>query len=407
MTRDLVAAGGFDALTIDGVARAAKVSRPVVYDLFGDLDGLVTALIDREQQIALAPLMALVGTGDPPAGTDPEQFLADVVAGFLAAVRADRTTWKLVLMPPQGVSQPVRRRFTDTRLAIADRVAELFAWGLEQRGGPLGLDHELLGRVVVAVGEDAARLTLRHPRRYSPERMAVALTAALAVLPPGAPRRGTPVPELRIPPAPGPEPAPPAGTRLSKADRREQLLDVALELIDEGDWDALSMDAIARRAGVDRVVVYRCYPKLELLTLALLRREELRTRRLTDAILPARLRVGTPAEIVGGAVARLLEEVFSRPVTYRVAMRRPESVPPVLQKVVNRRRAAIARRLRPLVELGLTGVAGPTEDIDVELLSRMLLSAGEELARVALNDPAFPPERVLAGAWDVLDRVPV
>ena len=62
MTRDLVAAGGFDALTIDGVARAAKVSRPVVYDLFGDLDGLVTALIDREQQIALAPLMALVGT---------------------------------------------------------------------------------------------------------------------------------------------------------------------------------------------------------------------------------------------------------------------------------------------------------------------------------------------------------
>lgn len=43
----LLAEGGSDALRMDALARAGGVTRPVVYDHFGDRDGLVVALLER------------------------------------------------------------------------------------------------------------------------------------------------------------------------------------------------------------------------------------------------------------------------------------------------------------------------------------------------------------------------
>ena len=41
--------------------------------------------------------------------------------------------------------------------------------------------------------------------------------------------------------------------------------------------------------------------------------------------------------------------------------------------------------------------------MDIEVLSRMLLTIGEEQGRLALDDPDFPPERLLASSWALLD----
>ena len=45
---EVLAEEGFDALTVEAVARRAGLTRPVIYDQFGDLDGLLLALVDRE-----------------------------------------------------------------------------------------------------------------------------------------------------------------------------------------------------------------------------------------------------------------------------------------------------------------------------------------------------------------------
>jgi transcriptional regulator GlxA family with amidase domain len=45
---------------------------------------------------------------------------------------------------------------------------------------------------------------------------------------------------------------PPESGRLSRADRRDALLDAAVELVVSGDADAVSMEAVAERAGVSR-----------------------------------------------------------------------------------------------------------------------------------------------------------
>lgn len=413
---DVITERGFDALTVEAVAKRAGVTRPVVYDQFGDLDALLLALIEREEQTALAPLLAIVG-GVPGDDADPEQFLHDGVLGFLDAVHASPRTWRLVLMPPQGGSPELRARIAVTRGLIADRVQALLEWGVERRGGPFGLDLELFARVIVAAGEDAARLTLVHPDRYPPERLAALALQGLAVLPAAGKARGGPLPAAyRLPPPAEPvaspvgdpladTPAPPA--RMPQAARREQLLDVALDLIAEEGFDALNVGAIAKRAGINRAIVYRSFANLQLLLLALLRREDARTREVLDSLLPDDPAGRTVPELLTGTLAAFLGAVAEHPRTYRVVLLRPESAPLILQKLANRRRADLARRLKPLVQWGMAGVAAPTEGLDVDALSRLLLSSGEELARLSLDGRGFGAQRILASVWALLDVVPL
>ena len=407
---DVLTEAGFDAVTVEAVARQAGVTRPVVYDVFGDLEGLMLALIDREEQTALTPLLEIVGVGAPlDDSIEPEQFLVDAVTGFLRAVKTNPRTWRLVLMPPRGSSRELRERIRRSRRILAERITELLDWGIERRGGPYGLDHPLAARLIVAAGEDAARLMLAHPRRCGPDRLGAITRDLVILLPASAPRRGAPPPALPVLAAPldvtGRAPGPRA--RVPQAERREQLIDVALALVAEEGFGALTMEAVARRAAVNRVVVYRSFPNLQLLLVAMLRRGDARTRRALAAVVPSSPGDRTPTELLGDTLAAFLAAVLADPLTWRVALLRPESAPIALQKLVNRRRAQLARQLEPLVGWGLGRLAGAPPELDVELLSRMLLTVGEELGRLALDDPEFPPDRLLAGVWALLDRLPL
>ena len=59
----LLADGGSDALRMDAVAREGGVTRPVVYDQFGDRDGLVVALLERHAERVRAHVAAAVAPG--------------------------------------------------------------------------------------------------------------------------------------------------------------------------------------------------------------------------------------------------------------------------------------------------------------------------------------------------------
>ncbi len=80
---ELAAASGIENLTMDNVARRARVGRMTVYRRFGDREGLVGALTGREVRSCLAELDA---------AADPELPVADQVAeGFVASLRLVRT----------------------------------------------------------------------------------------------------------------------------------------------------------------------------------------------------------------------------------------------------------------------------------------------------------------------------
>src|SRR5688500_10940371 len=121
---------GFHAVTIDGVARAAGVTRPVVYGLFDDRSALLTALMDRSEQRALAQLApALPAVPEPGAAVDPDALLVEGVIAYLTAVRDDPPTWRVVLMPPEGAPPELTERLNSGRRAVLLTLREPVAGG--------------------------------------------------------------------------------------------------------------------------------------------------------------------------------------------------------------------------------------------------------------------------------------
>lgn len=73
--------------------------------------------------------------------------------------------------------------------------------------------------------------------------------------------------------------------RLSAADRREALLDIALELLIESGVTAITMGAVAERAEVTRALVYKHFDNADALVIELQRREARRVdREIVDVV---------------------------------------------------------------------------------------------------------------------------
>lgn len=162
VTKAIVASRGFHAVSIEAVAREAGITRPIVYGHFGDLTGLLEALVERESRRALAQLATVVPTD---LGSDPR---ADLLAGFgayLEAVAADPDTWRLVLMPPEGAPAVLRDAIAVGRAAVVARIATAL--------GAIGEspDPELTARTLSALADESARLVLTDPDAYTAERM--------------------------------------------------------------------------------------------------------------------------------------------------------------------------------------------------------------------------------------------
>ena len=167
---DLIVAEGFGGVSIDRVAREAGIARTVVYSHFGDLDGMLEALADRAEQRALGQVRALVP--EPPVDDDPDVVLVDALVALLTLVREDPRTWRIILHPPEGAPAAQRTRIAAGRDAVIALLVPVIEWGVKKRGGPTDVDSELLARSLVTLSEDAARLSMRDPERYPPERIA-------------------------------------------------------------------------------------------------------------------------------------------------------------------------------------------------------------------------------------------
>ena len=166
-TKSIVAEQGFHAVSIEAVARRAGITRPVVYGHFKDLAGLLEALVTRESDRALAQL-ADVLPRDLSAG-DPREALLSGLRGYLGAVQADPTTWRLVLMPPEGAPSSLREQIERGRDAVVAQLAEAVGPGMVP--GRESPDPELTARALSALADEAARGLLTDPERYPVERI--------------------------------------------------------------------------------------------------------------------------------------------------------------------------------------------------------------------------------------------
>lgn len=182
VTRTIVAEEGFHAVTIEAVARRAGVSRPIVYEHFGDLPGLLDALIDRLGATALAQL-AVVLPGDLGSGETPRDALLAALRGYLEAVQADPVTWRLVLMPPEGAPRSAGERIASGRAQVVAQLAAAVAPGVA--GGEVP-DPELTAWLLATVADEMARLVLTEPAVYTLDRLLAHAAWLLERTEPGA-----------------------------------------------------------------------------------------------------------------------------------------------------------------------------------------------------------------------------
>ena len=95
-----------------------------------------------------------------------------------------------------------------------------------------------------------------------------------------------------------PTPRRPYTPRLPPEQRREQLLDATLAVIERDGYDGISIDAIAREADVTRPVVYGVFSGLGELLYALLDRQEERALNQLFGALPTDLGLEDPDELI-------------------------------------------------------------------------------------------------------------
>lgn len=195
----------------------------------------------------------------------------------------------------------------------------------------------------------------------------------------------------------------PASARLPAAERREQLLDVTKAIVTERGFAAVSIEAVARGAGITRPVIYGHFTDLQGLLEALLRRESERALRQLQAILPTDLAAGDPREQLLAALEGYLGAVAADPGTWRLLLMPPEGAPALLRDLLAIGRSAVVAHLAGAARPGL-GKGGPSPD--PELTARTLSAVADEAARLLLTDPdRYPVDRLLAHARWVLSQL--
>jgi AcrR family transcriptional regulator len=159
---------GYGGVSIEAIARAAGVTRPVIYDHFPNLGTLLHALIEREERYSREQLERVVP--DDPGDSDPVEVLAGSVRRFLDAVTARPVTWRVILLPVDGTPAIVRQHVETHRAKILERIERLVHWAISRNELPSDLDVELTARAIRDLGEEAGRMVLTDPERYSPDR---------------------------------------------------------------------------------------------------------------------------------------------------------------------------------------------------------------------------------------------
>lgn len=161
---------GYEGVSIESIARMAGVTRPVIYDHFSNLAQLLQALIEREEAYAQAQLDDVVPPPTPHARGDPPAMFAAGVRRFLDAVASRPNTWRIILLPPEGTPIIVREHVESNRARLLARLTEFVAWAVQQAGLRTDLDIEICARAILRLSEEAGRMVLTDPERFSPER---------------------------------------------------------------------------------------------------------------------------------------------------------------------------------------------------------------------------------------------
>lgn len=189
--------------------------------------------------------------------------------------------------------------------------------------------------------------------------------------------------------------------KVPRAVRERQLLDLAEEQLAEHGYDGLSIEEIARLAGVSRPTVYAHFKDKESLYLACLRRAR---EELEQMILEATARAGGAREMLELGTNAYFEFVERRGQRWAVLFGGAELSGPGAREITRLRFATVVQIAQ------LIAVIAPAADHTTRVIHAHAISgAAEQVAKWWRENPGLPREEVVAQqvafAWDGLSRI--
>jgi AcrR family transcriptional regulator len=160
---------GYEGTSMEAIAEAAGVTKPVVYACYPGKAELFEALLRREEERVLGE----IGASLPAAGGlgDPEAVLVGAFTAFLRAVAESPDAYRVIFLAEGGVNAAVARRVRRGREMQVDAVASLARGWFESRGDDVDVERaaRLVGHSVVGLAESGARMLLSEPQAWTPE----------------------------------------------------------------------------------------------------------------------------------------------------------------------------------------------------------------------------------------------
>lgn len=91
--RALFASKGFEAVSVEEIASAASVSKPIVYEHFGGKEGLYAVIVDREMQALTSALIGALDAPDEP----PRQILEKSALALLTYIEENAEGFRVLV----------------------------------------------------------------------------------------------------------------------------------------------------------------------------------------------------------------------------------------------------------------------------------------------------------------------
>jgi len=134
---------GYEATSVEAIAKRAKVSKPIVYEHFGGKEGLYAVIVDREVEHVVAVISEAISHGSP------RQRVEQAALAFLTYVK-ERPEGFAVLAHDAPITAS-RGSLSSLLSDVAERVGRVFAVafkdaGYDARAAPI-YAHALVGMV--------------------------------------------------------------------------------------------------------------------------------------------------------------------------------------------------------------------------------------------------------------------
>jgi AcrR family transcriptional regulator len=162
---------GFHGASVDAIAEAAGISKPMVYAYFGSKEGLYRACMARARERLFDTLRENVD-----AAAQPDEQLWHGLLAFFTFVQEQRDSWAVLLGEVTAGAGPFAAEGAEVRREIAGLVGDLLRRAAAEEGldvGAAGIADQL-ARALIGAGESLAVWWGEHPEEPA-ERVALVL----------------------------------------------------------------------------------------------------------------------------------------------------------------------------------------------------------------------------------------